>query len=140
MLTQEVVNTQVDIAQIPRNTIYRPDFMAPGPHIAVMKDKPLSFESRPESDNRTTGDDDDDFARYRFYESDKILGKLYRAIDEREVFASVQQQGQRGGGGGGCVLGAVWTYLRRRCMGIQWDHHIERARGIRDEYVSCTTY
>jgi hypothetical protein len=107
--------------------------MAPGPHIAVQKDKPLSFETRPESDDRITADDDD--ARYRFYESSKILGKLYRAIDEREVFASVQQQRGRGGGGG-CVLGAVWKYIQRRCMGIQWEHHVERARGIRDEYVS----
>lgn len=122
----------------PRYNSYRPDFMAPGPHIAVQKDKPLSFDARPEPVKR----DDDDFQPYKYYESDKILGKLYRAIDEREVFYSVQSQGPshmnevgRSRGSISPVLKGVWTYLQRQCQGIQWKHHLERARGIRDEYA-----
>jgi hypothetical protein len=124
---------------MPRYNTYRPDFMALGPHIAVQKNKPLSFDARPESKNG----DDEDFEPYRYYESDKILGKLYRAIDEQEVFQSVQQRGllhvnevDRIRGRSSSVLKRVWAYVQYRCQGFQWDHHLERARGIRDEYVS----
>jgi hypothetical protein len=123
---------------MPRYNNYRPDFMAPGPHVAVQKDKPLSFEARPEHNN---GHDDDEFSAYKFYESDKILGKLYRAIDEREVFYRVQQQGLsqsmnevgRARDPVSSVLEGVWVYIQHRCQAIQWEHHIDRARGIRDE-------
>lgn len=116
--------------------------MAPGPHVAVQKDKPLSFDARPEGDD--AHDDDDDFSPYKFYPSDKILGKLYRSIDEREVFSGVQQQGlsqyanavKRARHSVSSVLERVWTYVRHRCQEIQWEHHLDRARGIRDEYVS----
>ncbi|ERF76596.1 hypothetical protein EPUS_05869 [Endocarpon pusillum Z07020] len=130
----------VDMKKMPRYNSYRPDFMAPGPHIAVQKDKPLSFDARPE----TNDGDDDDFQPYKYYESDKILGKLYRAIDEQEVFNSVQQQAPlhvievgRTRGSVSPVLKGIRTYLQRRCQAVQWKHHLERARGIRDEYEDC---
>jgi hypothetical protein len=126
------------VDKIPRCNNYRPDFMAPGPHVAVLMDKPLSFDARPERNN---GNDDDDFPAYKFYESDKILGKLYRAIDEREVFSGVQQQGlsQHANEVDGArhsvssVLKGIWAYVQHRCQAIQWEHHLDRARGIRDE-------
>ncbi len=124
--------------KMPRYNIYRPDFMAPGPHVAVQKDKPLSFDARPEYND---GNDDDDFSAYKFYESEKILGKLYRAIDERDVFNGVQQQGppqcvnevDRARHSASSVLEVVWAYVQHRCQAIQWEHHLDRARGIRDE-------
>ena len=123
---------------MPRHNSYRPDFMAPGPHVVVQKDKPLSFDVRPEYNDG----EDDDFPAYKFYESEKILGKLYRAINEREVFSGVQQQGlsqyanevDRARHSVSSVLEGVWTYVQRRCQAIQWEHHLDRARGIRDEY------
>jgi hypothetical protein len=116
--------------------------MAPGPHVAVQKDKPLSFDAQPEHSDAY--DDDNDFPPYKFYQSDKILGKLYRSIDEREIFSGVQQQGlsqyanaaKRARQSVSSVLERVWTYVRHRCKAIQWEHHLDRARGIRDEYVS----
>ena len=127
---------------MPRHNHYRPDFLAPGPHVAIQKDKPLSFDARPEHNDGY--DDDDDFSPYRFYQSDKILGKLYRNIDEREVFSGIQQQGlskcvnevNRARYSISSVLEGVWTYVQHRCQAIQWEHHLDRARGIRDEYVS----
>jgi hypothetical protein len=127
---------------MPRHNRFRPDFLAPGPHVAVQKDKPLSFDTPPEQNDGY--DDDDDFSPYRFYESDKILGKLYRSIDEREVFSGIQQQGlpqyvnevNRARHSVSSVLRGVWTYVQHRCQAIQWEHHLDRARGIRDEYAS----
>jgi hypothetical protein len=130
---------------MPQHSHYRPDFLAPGPHVAVQKDKPLSFDAPPEhNDGYDDDDDDDDSSPYRFYPSDKILGKLYRSIDEREVFSGIQQPGlsqyvnevNRVRHSVSSVLKGVWTYVQHRCQAIQWEHHLDRARGIRDEYAS----
>jgi hypothetical protein len=58
--------------------------MAPGPHVTIIKKEEIAFAE--ESLLGEEADDDDDVQGYRYYESDKINGKLYRAIDEREVF------------------------------------------------------
>jgi hypothetical protein len=111
----------------------------------VQNDKPLSFDDPPEPDFIQ---DDDDMIGYKYYKSDKILGKLYRAIDEREVFGGVRQPGllaymeavDEGQGSATSVLEGVWDYVQHRCQAIQWEHHLDRARGIRDEYASLTSY
>src|ERR1700712_3785774 len=77
---------QVDLTKMPRSNPFRPDFMATGPHAVIQKNKPLAFVAR--SDVRD--DDDDEGPSYKFYESEKILGKLFRAIDERQILFSVQ--------------------------------------------------
>jgi len=64
--------------------------MAPGPHVEIMEDRPISFDEAIPS-NRNTGDDDDeDSTGYRYYRSDKLLGKLFDAIDEQEIFQHMQ--------------------------------------------------
>jgi hypothetical protein len=129
---------------MPRYNMFRPDFMAPGPHVHVQNDKPLSFDTPRESN---VGQDDDDVSAYKYYKSDKILGKLYRAIDEREAFGSVQQEGlsqymneaDRRRSSVSSVLESVWAHVQYRCQAIQWEHHLDRARGIRDEYASSVS-
>lgn len=76
---------------MPKTGRWRPDFEAPGPHVNIQKKDGISFEV-PIDRELDDGDDDDDFTNYRYYESDKVLGKLYRAIDEREIFTQIQQR------------------------------------------------
>lgn len=126
---------------MPRYNKYRPDFMAPGPHVLVQNNKPLEFDAPPKPE---LFQDDDDVAGYKYYRSEKILGKLYRAIDEREVFGSVQKEGllaslnevDKRTISVSTVLEGIWNYVQYRCQAIAWKHHLDRARGIRDEYAS----
>ncbi len=60
--------------EMPRYSPYRPDFMAPGPHVNILKDKPISFENVQPEDGDI--DEDEDTMVYKYYPSDKILGKL----------------------------------------------------------------
>ncbi|EXJ58741.1 hypothetical protein A1O7_06171 [Cladophialophora yegresii CBS 114405] len=128
----------VDLTKLPRSNHFRPDFMAPGPHVVIEKAKPPSFAAPPES--RDDGDDDEDGPTYRYYESDKILGKLFRAIDEYKILSTVQSAARterlRFAQRSHSVLDAVWANVYRRCQYINWEEHVPRASGIRDEYES----
>lgn len=122
------------MSKFPKYTPWRPDFEAPGPHVTVEKKEGISFDEAGDPD--ADGDEDDDFSRYRYYESDKVLGKLYRAIDEREIFNEIQQRARTDGGDNNyTVIHAVWEYIKQECRLIQWQHMREWARGIRDECV-----
>jgi hypothetical protein len=130
---------KVDLSNMPRYSRCRPDFMAPGPHVTIIKKEAIAFaEERLLSDE---ADDDDDLQGYRYYESEKINGKLYRAIDEREVFKDIQQMGlQEDSTGVKCrsnysnifLMDKVWNFVTRRCKSLNWEHYLERARDVRD--------
>jgi hypothetical protein len=83
---------------MPKYKPWRPDFEAPGPHVEIEKLMGISFQVVPYQDpNDVMDEDDDDFPRYRYYESDRIIGRLYRAIDEREIFEEIQKRAMRVG-------------------------------------------
>ncbi len=63
------------MSRLPKYNPWRPDFEAPGPHVRIEKHKGLSFDTPVD---RERDDEDEDFSAYRYYESEKILGKLYR--------------------------------------------------------------
>ncbi|KAJ9606772.1 hypothetical protein H2200_008781 [Cladophialophora chaetospira] len=118
---------------------YRPDFMVTGPHAVIQKNKPLSLMAESYAER----DAEEDSPKYQFYESDKVLGRLFRAIDERKILASLQNDPaamlSRPGGGAQSVLGSVWNHIQSQCqeIGLQlpnWQRHVSRARGVRDEY------
>ena len=73
---------KVDVTKIPRAPPYRPDFMAPSPSVKV--EKGIKRPEEPEA-LQAGGKQ-----RYRYYESDKLLGKLYRAIDEDLFFQDLE--------------------------------------------------
>ena len=128
------------MTEMPRHNKFRPDFLAPGPHVTVQRNKPLSFDEPPKKPNT---DDEEDSPPYKYYPSDKILGKLYCAIDECQVFQEVQQGNASqklypAGKSSSCsnsVLESVWNCVNKKCRLITWAHHLDLARAIRDEYA-----
>jgi hypothetical protein len=133
--------------QMPRYSRFRPHFMAPGPYVEIMKEKPISFVGAGPSNQNTGDDDDEDSTGYRFYRSDKILGRLFDAVDEQELFQRMQHNRYQhalhrldpGWDRNRSILKSIWNHLRDRCPRVQWDGHLDRARGIRDEEVSPST-
>jgi hypothetical protein len=119
--------------RMPKYSNWRPDFEAPGPHVTIEDREGIFFEDSKYRDPDEQGDDDDDFTTYRYYESEKILGKLYRAIDERKIFQDIKDRASRHiVKRESTVIDSAWDYVQRVCRGIQWEHLVEWARDIRD--------
>ena len=117
---------------MPRYPRERPDFMAPGPHVKMLEDKPM-FES-----SEGNIDSDEEFNVFTYYPSRKILGKLFRAIDERSIFEHVQQRkpdpsSDRTSDLSRSVPIGVWSYITDCYSEILWRNHLDRARSIRGE-------
>jgi hypothetical protein len=118
---------------MPKYNPWRPDFEAPGPHVRIENKHGISFDDPDDRDPGDLGDEDDDFSHYRYYESTKILGRLYRAIDERQIFKDIKRRASsQSVTSRTTVIDEVWSYVQRTCKLIQWEHHRDWAKDIRD--------
>ncbi|CZS94939.1 related to RNA-directed RNA polymerase [Rhynchosporium graminicola] len=125
----------VDMSLLPRYNKWRPDFEAPGPHVNIEKQGGLSLEEIDDPDTDDPADEDDDFSKHRYYESSKVLGKLYRAIDEREIFEHIKRRSLNPDiSSEATVIDSVWDHVRTKCALFQYSHHLEWARDIRAMY------
>ncbi|CZR68497.1 related to RNA-directed RNA polymerase [Phialocephala subalpina] len=125
----------VNMKLMPKFNPVRPDFMAPGPNIKIEKKEGLLLEQS-QTHTQDVSNDDEDFTPYRYYESDKILGKLYRAIDEHQIFSDLHKY-RMISSGSQPLLDRVWDHVARKCRLIQWHHHLTEAQEIRETYEDC---
>ena len=82
---------------------------------------------------RAIQDEDEDMQpQNKFYKSGKLLGKLYRRVDEREIWhGSVRQRGY-------VSPMSFWDNFIRSCVvrcrdlgvPVKWSHRSEEAKGI----------
>lgn len=82
-------------------------------------------------------------AKLRYYESPKVLGQLYREIDEHKFLEQIQAQSgflSRNTGTTHSLIKAVWTYVREKAMVIQWHHCIRFAEDVKERYVTRTIH
>ncbi|KAK8038458.1 hypothetical protein PG993_006869 [Apiospora rasikravindrae] len=130
----------VDMAQLRsiKSNRFRPDFMAPSAPMNIKSRTEISFE---EEVIEPTGDDDDeetDSPRFTYYESDKILGLLYRAIDEKRIWhESVRVNSKRVAGP--AVWSALISLIESECaeavgVEVNWKQHESEASKIRETY------
>ncbi|EKD15408.1 uncharacterized protein L3040_001776 [Drepanopeziza brunnea f. sp. 'multigermtubi'] len=122
----------VDMKKMPKFTPIRPDFMSMGNHVRMEKKEGLLLEATTLS-TQDDNNDDDDFPAYRYYESDRILGKLYRAIDEHEVFSEIKKYRMLSRKTPS-VLDRVWVHVHKKCWNLQWAQHVLWAQEIREMY------
>ena len=125
------------MTKCPKYNMFRPDFMATGPRVKIEKDIKLDDVGllREDEEEDIIRDLDPDRKGYRYYESKKVLGTLYRAIDEQSFFAELQEQTERLSGAGASqktITERLWDYVQRQTNLIQWRHHQERARDIKE--------
>lgn len=106
--------------------------MAPGPRILI--------KGRPElDDEEEVQDSDDEDTPTRYYTSAKVLGTLYRAIDEtaflKEVQSDVHQSRSAKNVDEGSVVQGVWEYLNREIpLHYDWERYIPDAEALKDMY------
>ncbi|KAI0598678.1 rna-dependent rna polymerase [Biscogniauxia sp. FL1348] len=112
----------------------RPDFLAPAPPANIVDLTEIAFEA-PVAPSMDEDEDDYTGPKYEFYSSKKVLGKLYRAINEKriwknEIHKTVSQ-------GGPSVWDEVIAHINRTCErlgNINWQNALEEANSIRQAY------
>lgn len=128
----------MNFKQLPKWPKYRPDFQAAGPRVLIEKN--INFE---EVDSATQSEEDeevDEVASYSppkpiYYESEKILGKLYREIDEQKFFEELQRQSRLPNlhpNKARSLAGVVWNYVREKTANFQWHHYSQFAQDVKD--------
>lgn len=130
---------QVEFKSLPKFPKTRPDFQAPGPRVLI--EKTINFE---EEDLETSPNEENDEldevesyepARMRYYESPKVLGRLYREIDEQKFFEQMQARSSLPAPNTGMthsLVDAVWNYIRDKTLVIQWRHYLEFAKDVKE--------
>lgn len=127
----------VDMTQFKalRMNKYRPDFISPAP-IANLKNRAEIVFDAPTAPAAMTGDEDDDTGpNHMYYISDKVLGQLYRGIDERKIWFDNIKINKP-------AISSIWRelleYVRSICEqeleGITWDEFKSEAWEIRHAY------
>jgi hypothetical protein len=114
--------------------------MAPSPRVTVEKDiwdlENQRLGSFADEDEDAVTALDPDTRGYRYYESQNVLGKLYRAIDERNFLAELQERGRRpdrAEPSGDSLIHRLWAYVKVQIHLVQWEHHLKWARDVKEE-------
>jgi len=73
--------------------------MAPGPWVKIQDRSEIALDELVVQDEEEGGEDDAEGPRYKYYKSEKILGKLFRAVDERKIWDENIKRSSRHGSG-----------------------------------------
>lgn len=114
--------------------------MAPGPRVTLEQgrpkfDDPDDVEQEDEDEDGNLTASPTDTGSMQHYKSDKVLGKLYRAIDEETFFTNLQGNSSQlinRSASDQSLLLRLWAHVEKRAALIQWTHHSLWAREIRD--------
>jgi hypothetical protein len=119
----------------PKAQSAKPDFMAPSPRVIIEAGGLKSFEDAVQNEEEEEADpmgDLDNIRSVRYYRSEKALGHLYRAIDEHMFLKDLQNASRVAPDQENTMLPTLWTYIQQHTAIIQWEHHLDLARQIRD--------
>ncbi|KMP02248.1 hypothetical protein CIRG_10071 [Coccidioides immitis RMSCC 2394] len=121
----------VDLTRIPKRPRYYPDFMAPNPRIKIADSIEVVEEEQYLAEDED--DDEDERPQRRYYKSNRILGVMYRNINEQEFLNAVRNASKLRRDDN-TLLNAIWDYVASETEGFQWDHLVEDGRKVKDIY------
>lgn len=130
----------IDPSQFPKTQPRRPDFMAPGPRYKIEKQGIQLIEEEMEDKEDEDEEDvvtalDPEGMKMRYYESQRVLGQLYRQIDEQDFLEDLQKRSQTSHMAAGTeptLIDQIWQYALRQTRLVQWAHQKDHARDIRE--------
>lgn len=128
------VHEQADLSKLPRISMARPDFQAPGPRVLIEENINIQDDKADESEDNEEVEETS-VPRIRYYESRKVLGKLYRAIDEHQIFKQIQAYSRAPQGslrGSRSPIDLVWEHVQNATALIEWNHYSEWAMEIKE--------
>lgn len=84
------------------------------------------------AENSEMDDDENDGSQYRYYKSKRVLGELFRAIDEYAILGELQNSKLGLPANTPNIIRSLWSYVRHHTAGFQWKHHLSAARDIKE--------
>ena len=120
---------------MPRHSNVRPDFQAPGPRVLVDENINFQEDSDEEPDDKEDDTEEASMPQLRYYPSHKVLGKLYRAIDEHEIFEQIQRQSRSSKESSSPrkdVITRVWNYVQKVTALIEYRHCLPFAQLVKE--------
>lgn len=75
-----------ELKALPRANKFRPDFLSPGPITNYHDKGKITLEEYTISEEAEEEEEEGDGPRYGYYRSEKVLGQLYREIDEEKIW------------------------------------------------------
>lgn len=108
--------------------------MAPGPRVRIAEDISLLERNIETILDEEDGEDDNERAPMRYYKSNRVLGQLFRRIDERAFLADLQAS-TKAQQPPADLLQSIWAYVNAETAGFQWDHHISAGLSVKELYV-----
>ncbi|KAL9076034.1 MAG: hypothetical protein Q9157_003813 [Trypethelium eluteriae] len=124
---------QANMTKLPKYSRCRPDFMAPGPRVRIQGRLEFDIEDEEMGKDDILSQED---AGFRYYPSHKVLGALYRAIDEHKFLQEVRDDAHQ-------IttllphkplMESLWKYIKHHTMVLQWEHLRNLAAEIRESY------
>lgn len=114
----------------------KPDFMAPGPHVTIDSlEASLQFVQQDEKNpHDPVATLDPDQRKIVYYKSDKVLGRLYRMIDEKGFYDQLRASTHADAEPQASVLDRVLDYVLTASEGIIFTHYVDIAKDIRSDY------
>jgi hypothetical protein len=131
----------VNMHQRPKfDATWKPDFMAPNPKIKVAKITDLwadlKFEDAEQLQDPFGALTQSD-RKIRYYESQKVLGKLFRSIDERGFYLNIKRHWTSDEGSP--LLHTALNKVYQYSAGFEYEHHMEEAKKIREVYENVVS-
>jgi hypothetical protein len=119
----------------------KPDFMAHGPRIYIDHNLDLELdENEPDDGTDAFAALDQDERKITYYESENALGQLYRAINDRKFYRSIETRSkvkkQHDRTATSPLLKSALAMVLQKAQGIEWRHHLQTAKHIRNIYES----
>ncbi|QDS77948.1 hypothetical protein FKW77_001429 [Venturia effusa] len=123
----------------------KPDFMAPGPHVTIdTLEASLQFVEQDEQNpHDPVATLDPDQRKIVHYKSDKVLGRIYRMIDEKGFYDQLRAGAHVEQGEQTSVLDRVLEYVLTASEGVLFTQYLDIAKDIRTDYevsLDCMTY
>ena len=112
----------------------RPDFMSESPRIELAHNK-VSLEEEADPDDQDPYSALNQVRRKKYYESQNVLGKLFRRVDERDFLKKLLPEPEKriDVNDDNFLLRQAFKYIKLAARGLQYEHHLEFARTIREE-------
>ncbi|KAF5012175.1 hypothetical protein FDECE_1765 [Fusarium decemcellulare] len=124
----------VDVKRLPKPPFYRPDFLATAPPLKVYDLDQIDHIADPE--DYVDAEDTMGQTKYKYYKSEKILGHLYRNVDEKKIWnedihRSIDMEGPSVWDQ---LLTTVETEIVKYKLDIDWTRKSDEAWKIRSLY------